>query len=381
MKRRDVLRTGLAVGGAAMLPRVAFGQTATLNMYTNSDANISDFWSNVIKPAFEAQYPGVDINVVIAREGGGTNAIAERALAALQTGTDPQLDIIEQFDPFLPAGAIEAGLWTNMAEAGLSNYGRINPLAIETPFSMPYRGSQVLLAFDTTKLPAESAPRTFPDLITWINENPGEFIYNRPDQGGSGGNFVRRAIHEANGRNPDLFQIDNYDAASAEGMLGGGFDILIDLAPALYEGGAYTAGNSQSIQLLAQSAVTMIPAWSDMALQAISQGVLPETTGLVQLQDLGLAGGFSSAVIPTNAANHEAALALADFLLSDEIQTQIITVIGGFPGVSWEYLPADLREQYADVVPTSIPTFPGGDWGSAVSEGWYRQVAPNIPRG
>jgi putative spermidine/putrescine transport system substrate-binding protein len=163
-------------------------------------------------------------------------------------------------------------------------------------------------------------------------------------------------------------------------MLAGGFDILADLAPSLFDAGAYTSGNANSIQLLAQGAVTMIPAWSDQALQAINQGVLPETTGLVQLTDLALAGGFSQAVVPTHAENLDMAIALADFLLTPEIQTAIVTGIGGFPGVAWSELPADLQERFAAVVPASIPTFPGGDWGAAVSDGWYRNVAPNVTR-
>ncbi len=380
MDRRSLMKLGLAGLAAPALMRPARAQGATLNMYTSSDANISDFWSNVVKPSFEAANPGVQINVVIAREGGGTQAIAERALAALQTGTGPLLDIIEQHDPNLPAGGIDAGLWVDWTKAGIANYGRVNPLAIQTNFGLPYRGSQVLLAFDTTKLGQDEAPRTWAELVDWIKANPGQFIYNRPDKGGSGGNFVRRAIHEANGRDPSLFTVANFDAAKAEGMLAGGFDILADLAPSLFDAGAYTSGNANSIQLLAQGAVTMIPAWSDQALQAINQGVLPETTGLVQLTDLPLAGGFSQSVVPTNAENLDMAIALADFLLTPEIQTAIVTGIGGFPGVSWSELPADLQERFAAVVPASIPTFPGGDWGAAVSDGWYRNVAPNVTR-
>lgn len=380
MYRRTLMKLGLAGLAAPALMRPAFAQAATLNMYTNSDANISDFWSNVIKPAFERANSGARINVVIAREGGGTQAIAERALAALNTGTDPLLDIIEQHDPFLPAGGIDAGLWTDWTTAGLANYGNVNPLAIQSSFGLPYRGSQVLLAYDTSKLSPADAPTTWAELSDWIKANPGQFIYNRPDKGGSGGNFVRRAIHEANGRDPSQFRVDNFDAAKAEGMLAGGFDILADLSGSLFDGGAYSSGNANSIQLLAQGAVTMIPAWSDMVLQAINQGVLPETTGLVQLQDLALAGGFSQAVVPTNAANHAMAVKLADFLLTPEMQSAVITEIGGFPGTTWDILPADLRERYAAVVPATIPTFPGGDWGAAVSDGWYRNVAPNVAR-
>ncbi|MDB5615629.1 MAG: extracellular solute-binding protein, partial [Devosia sp.] len=133
-----------------------------------------------------------------------------------------------------------------------------------------------------------------------------------------------------------------------------------------------------SIQLLSQSAVTMIPAWSDQTLSAIAQGALPETTGLVQLQDLGLPGGFTKLAVLSNGANKDAALKLADFLLTEEIQSAVLTELGGYPGVSWDNISAELREKFADIIPTTIPTFPGGDWEKAVNDGWYRAVAPNV---
>ena len=144
--------------------------------------------------------------------------------------------------------------------------------------------------------------------------------------------------------------------------------------------GAYTSGNTQSIQLLGQSAVTMIPAWSDQAIQAINTGVLPETTGLVQLQDLALPGGFSRSVVLSNGVNKDAALKLADFILTEEVQSAVLSELGGFPGVAWDYVSQDLREKYKDVIPTTIPAFPGGDWEKAINDGWYRNVAPNVDR-
>ena len=124
----------------------------------------------------------------------------------------------------------------------------------------------------------------------------------------------------------------------------------------------------------------MAPVWSDQVLQAISQGVLPETTGLVQLSDLALCGGFSAMTIFTNGANKDAALKLAAFMLTSEMQEAIINEIGGFPGVSWDHISEDLRKKYADVIPATIPTFPGGDWEKAINDGWYRTVAPGISR-
>ena len=378
MKRRAfMISVGGVAAGMVLLPRMAMAEAGKIDWYTNSDTNILDFWTNTVAPKFQAANPGIALNLVDA--GDGMDAIAQRALAALQTKTDPQADFIEQGDPLSPKGAMEAGLYANLKD-GLSNWSKVNPLAIETDFAVPYRGSQVLLAHDTTKLAAADAPKIFADLVTWIKANPGQFIYNRPDKGGSGGNFVRRAIHEVNGRDPKVFTVDNFSAENAEKLLAPAWELLKDLAPSLFEGGAYTAGNTPSLQLLGQGAVAMIPAWSDMALQGISTGVLAETTALFQLSDLAFCGGFARSVVFANGVNKDAAVKLADFVLTEEIQSAIITELGGFPGVSWDYVSADLRTKYQAVVPSSIPTFPGGDWDSAINDGWYRNVAPNVDR-
>ena len=378
MKRRDFMLATGAVAGALMLPRMSFAAEGVIDVYFTSDQNVIDFWTNTVKPGFEAANPGITLNLIDGGDGTGVSAIADRALAALAGGQDPQADLFEGFDTRVTVDGIEKGLYVDFEQAALSNYAKINPLAFDIPTNLPYRGSQVLLAYDTTKLDAASVPKTWPDLIAWIKANPGQFIYNRPNKGGSGGNFVRRAIFEANGKDPAKFTVGNFTPELAEQTLTPAWDILKDIAPSLFDGGAYTSGNTQSLQLLGQSAVTMIPVWSDQALSAISQGVLPETTGLVQLTDLGLPGGFTKLAVLSNGANKDAALKLADFVLSEEIQSAVLTELGGFPGVSWDYIAADLREKFADIIPTTIPTFPGGDWETAVNDGWYRAVAPNV---
>jgi putative spermidine/putrescine transport system substrate-binding protein len=378
MKRRDFMLAAGTAAGALMLPRMSFGAEGVIDVYFSSDQNVIDFWTNVVKPKFEAANAGVTLNLVDGGDGAGVAAIADRALAALAGGQDPQADLLEGFDSRVTVDGIAKGLFVDFETAGLSNYSKINPLAFDIPTNLPYRGSQVLLAYDTTKLDPANAPKTFADLIAWIKANPGQFIYNRPNKGGSGGNFVRRAIYEANGKDPAKFKVDNYTPEAGETMLNPAWDILMDLAPSLFDGGAYTSGNTQSIQLLGQSAVTMIPAWSDQALSAIAQGVLPETTGLVQLQDLGLPGGFTKLAVLSNGTNKDAALKLADFLLSEEIQSAVLTELGGFPGVSWDHVSAELREKFADLIPQTIPNFPSGDWEKAINDGWYRAVAPNV---
>lgn len=381
MKRRAFMISAAgAAAGMAIMPRMAFAAEGVIDWYTSSDSNIYDFWANTVVPAFEAAHPGTTINLVDAGDSSGLQAIAERAIAASQTGTDPQADFFESGNAYVPSGAIEAGIYTNVANAGLSNYARVNPLAIDSEYSLPYRGSQVLLAYDTTKLDPADAPTTWDELVAWIKANPGQFVYNRPDGGGSGGNFVRRAIHQANGLDPARFTLDNFSEEYAAETLGRAWEILLDIAPYLYDGGAYSSGNTQSLQLLSQGVVTMTPVWSDQVLQAIDQGVLPEDTGLVQLQDLALVGGFTRAIVIANGVNREASLQLADFILTEEIQSAILTELGGFPGVSWDHVDPALRERFAAIIPETIPTFPSGPWEPAINDGWYRNVAPNVER-
>jgi putative spermidine/putrescine transport system substrate-binding protein len=351
-----------------------------LQVYIDGDTNISNWWNDTIKPAFEAANPGYSFNVTITRGiGDGNSTIAARTLAALQSKTDPQVDYFEEIEPAAVDGSIEAGLWTELTADNVPNLKMINPAAVQTPIRLPYRGSQVLIAYDSAKIP--TPPKTFADLVTWAKANPGRFTYGRPDRGGSGSNFVIRAIHEANGKDPSLFTKDNFTQALADERLGKAWAILRDLHPSTYGQGAYPAGNTPALQLLAQGAVDMIPAWSDQSLQAIKQGVLPDTVKVAQLQDLALCGGFAYSAVPSNATDHEGALKLANFVLSPENQTSCVREIGGFPGIDWSYLPPDLKAEYIDVIPVSIPTFPSGDWSTAKNDGWYKNVATNIVQG
>jgi putative spermidine/putrescine transport system substrate-binding protein len=378
MTTRRQFLAGAAV--AAMAPSVAFAQSRTvLDVYIDGDTNIQDLWNNVVKPAFEKANPGLTFNVTVTRGvGAGNGTIAERALAALEAKADPKVDFFEEYDPRRPAGSIDKGLWVDFTKSSIPNASMINPASKDLAQRLAYRGSQVLIAYDSAKVADKDVPRTFADLVKWAKANPGRFAYGRPDKGGSGRNFVVRAVHEANGKDPSIFRADNFDAKLADERFGKAWALLRDLHPAIYGNGAYPPGNTPTLQLLANGAVDMISAWSDQALQAINQGVLPKTVKVVQFQDLALCGGFAYSAIPTNAKNMDGALKLANFILSKEIQTAVVKEIGGFPGVSWENLPADLRSAYIDIIPISIPSFPSGEWNQAMNAGWYKNVATNL---
>ena len=382
LSRRLFLQS--AAAAAATLPllsaRVSAAGDTVIDIVSDGDTNITDWWTNTLAPMFEKANPGLKLNIVITRANGGNDTVAQRVVAAFQTKSDPKVDFFEEFDPRRVPGSAESGAFETIDATKIPNLSLANPAGLETKFIVPYRASQVLLAYNSDKVAAADVPKTWADLVAWIKKNPGQFIYCRPDKGGSGGNFVVRAVHEANGRDPSLFTADSYSDDLAKKLLTPGWSILKDLQPSLYDNGAYPAGNNPTLQLFADGAVSMISAWSDMALQGINLGTLPASTKLTQLQDLPFAGGFAWSAIPTQAAHKDAALKLANFMLSPEVQARMIADFGAFPAVKWDSLSADLAAKYKSVASTSMPSFPGGKWSAALNDGWYSNVATQVTR-
>jgi putative spermidine/putrescine transport system substrate-binding protein len=376
MKKLALLAVTALTAGAMF--SVQAQEQTPIYVYTDSDTNISDWWTNTVIPAFEAEYPQYDVILTIVRGvGGGNGDIANRALAALETGDDPQVDYFEQFDVQANPDWEEAGLFLEITEENVPNVANVVPAANRLPQEFPYRGSQVLLAYNSDVVAEEDVPTTYAELIEWIQNNPGQFVYNRPDRGGSGAAMVTRAIFEVTGQDPTLFVPGTPDPELVE-QFPAAWELLGSIHDSIYEGGAYPAGNTPVLELLANGSVSMITAWSDQALQAINLGLLPESTRLAQLTDLPFTGGYAFSAIPSNAGNLEGALALANFVLTPEIQQTVVEQIGGFPGVTWDQLPAELQEQYTSVITENVPSWPGGEYSAIMVEGWYNNVATNI---
>ena len=64
MKRRDFMLATGVVAGAVMLPRMTFGAEGVIDVYFTSDQNVIDFWTNTVKPGFEAANPGITLNLI-----------------------------------------------------------------------------------------------------------------------------------------------------------------------------------------------------------------------------------------------------------------------------------------------------------------------------
>ncbi|MDX2136761.1 MAG: extracellular solute-binding protein [Chloroflexota bacterium] len=346
-----------------------------VNVYSSGDTNITDWYQNQIIPAFEAAYPEYQVQFTNSRAA-GDEPIVERAIAALTTGDDPLVEVMD-VDPRNFQAAVEAELWYMPTVEEVPNLANLSAAAQVTDLSPSYRGSQVLIAYNSELIAPEDVPTTFNELILWIQNNPGQFIYCRPDRGGSGGNFVRRALYHVSGNDPALWQ-GEFNQQLVDTYYPLALDLLAYLDPFMYDEGAYPAGNNPVLELFASGEVSMISAWSDQAIQGINRGFLPETTQLVQFTDLPMPGGYTQLSIPRNAANLPGALAFVNFMLSVEGQTSVVSDIGGFPAIEWSLLPADVQERFNDVITDNVPLWTGGDYNGPLTEGWYNTVATDI---
>lgn len=351
-----------------------------INFYSNDDSNIRDWLENKIVPAFVKKFPQYKVNIVSVRGvGNDTRDIADRAKAALDTNSDPLADILVLDCTTVPT-LQQAGLWTKIDETNVPNSKNVIKSVKTSDCSQPYRGSQVLLAYDSTKVPENEVPHTFSDLLKWIKAHPGQFVYCRPDRGGSGSNFVVRAIYEVTGKDPSLFKPGEPDPALVA-KFDDAWKLLRDVHSAIYDNGAYPAGNTQVQMLLANGSVSMASVWSDQSLQALQKGVYPPTIKLAQLTDLPFPGGYNYLSVPKNSRNVKGALEFINFLLEPDNQVSVVKDLGGFPAVDWSLLPKDLQTQYTSVITNQVPSWPGGKWGNVLNKGWYDNVATNIKQG
>jgi len=388
-------------------------ERTVIDVFIGSDTNIFDWYANSIKPMFEAANPEFELNLIhTGGEGAtGNGPIADRAYAAFQSGNDPQASYFETWNPLQPIGAFEDGLWLEINADNVPNIDGLIEAAKtgSTGFDIPYRGSQVILAYNAdrlidilvergaleegaTEIPEEFVPSTFAELLDWACEFPGEFTYPIVNTTGAGFHFMTRAIFEANDLQTDLFTVEAYSErfgneeltpedieAINEEFFAPAWDLLNELEPCLFDNGAYPSGAAAETRLLTDEVITMITIWSDQALQAQSLGLLPENTRFIQLEDLPMVGGYASSTIPVNASNLDGALALANYLLSTEAQESVVREIGGFPAIAWAELPAELQEDFNDVITANVPSF-GGVWSGPAVEGWFTNVAPEIER-
>jgi putative thiamine transport system substrate-binding protein len=232
---------------------------------------------------------------------------------------------------------------------------------LEVPWGM----AQIVFLYETTRV--SGPPRSMPALFAWARANPGRFTYPAPPDF-TGSTFLKQALYGLAADPGDLQQpaVDATFAATTAPL----WQWLDQLHPLLWRGGATFPANDQwQRQLLDDGEIDISLSFNPgEASSAIAQGLLPDTVRTYVL-DGGMIGNTHFVAIPFNATAKEAAMVVANFLLSPEAQLrkQDPAVWGDPTVLAMDKLPAADRQRFSDL-PLGIATLSPAELGPALLE-------------
>lgn len=209
----------------------------------------------------------------------------------------------------------------------------------------PYGRAQVVLAYDTARVP--TPPATLGELLEWIRNNPGKFSYPAPPDF-TGSVFVRHVFYHVAGEVQAWqgeFNEQQFEAAARKT-----YQTLRDLAPYLWrEGKTYPQSPVRLAQLFADGEVEFAINYNPSdASKKIRDGLYPETVRTFVFEE-GTIANTHFVAIPFNASDTEGAMVVANFLLSPEAQYKKAdpSVWGDLPVIDPARLEQPWREKFA----------------------------------
>lgn len=383
MKTRALV--GLAIAAAATVALSGCVQSAnassdadatpgstSLTVFISGDTNVQDLWEKSLIPAFEKTHPTISVRTSIDLHGEHDAQTQANLATAVKADKTVAYDLV---DAGFVTTAGKAGLMAKVSESTIPNLKDV-PTATKRQGgdrAIPYRASSVLLAYDSTKV--EKAPKTLDGLLAWIKANPGQFAYNSPSSGGSGGSFVMTVLAKYLSKSEQTTMQTTYDK-SLESKWDEGFATLKDLGPSMYQKGVYPNGNDQVLQMLGSGQIAMAPVWSDQFITAQKAGTIGKDVAFTQIADPSFTGSASYLGIPATEpkAKKAAAEQLADFVLSAKGQQLVASAVSGYPVVPLSSLPDSVAEQFSKADPSKLRLGFQSDFAADMNAAWDAKV-------
>lgn len=325
----------------------------TVNLYYWGGSDPLNVWmDSVVAPAMAEQ--GVTFNPVRIT---GTKDAVDLVLAELASGKavgegsvdaiwlngenfatlKKQSALFGAFAPLLPnAKNIE---WNEQDPRSLLNY---RDFGVQTDGAeVPWSGEQYVCAVNADRVAAEDVPHTFDALRTYLEANPGKFIYVKPPNY-IGNTFVQEAIyaHNPDGTGAAPFQqsIDELGAAELARLIAPGLEYLKELEPLLLGGDGGTPRYPEDIAaldgLFLNGEINFNCKFGLYAVATgLSQGTYPEAAQEFVFPEGNMIKNKNYLAIPSNAPNPAAALVLADYMTSAEAQISKLEFTGMPAGI------------------------------------------------
>jgi putative thiamine transport system substrate-binding protein len=232
---------------------------------------------------------------------------------------------------------------------------------LEAPWGM----AQIVFLYDTARV--AQPPRSMAEFLVWAKAHPGRFTYPAPPDF-TGSTFLEQALYGLVG-DREALQRPATDATFAATMAPL-WQWLDQLHPQLWRGGGTFPQNDQAQrQLLDDGEIDISLSFNPgEASSAIAQGLLPATVRTYVL-DGGTIGNTHFVAIPFNASAKEAAMVVANFLLSPEAQLhkQDPSVWGDPTVLAMDKLAADDRAKFV-ALPLGPATLSPAELGPALLE-------------
>jgi putative spermidine/putrescine transport system substrate-binding protein len=346
------------------------GQPDSFTFASDGDVNIENLWKQTMIPAFNKVCPDIKINFVFDVNSANVTQNVAKIAGALKSGNEPPYDLLEDS---VASTAAQAGLTEPLTVADVPALPTANQTSLKqyNTTAVPWRGSAVLLAYDSTKV--TDPPKTLADLLAWIKANPGQFIYNDPSGGGSGSSFVETVI-DSNVSADDLKKMQTDYVPDLESQWDKGFDTLKGLTQYVYQQ-TYPHGNQDVLNLMASGAVSMAPVWSDQFLTAKTNGQVGDEWKVTQITDPPFTGGAAFLAIVKGDKHKTAAATFINWVLQPDQQAQVVKTISGFPSISIDSLPKDVQGAFGNIDVQNLRSGISSKMGSDMKAKWTALVA------
>lgn len=322
--------TGESGGEAGTVKDVQVWATGSDNVRQTFEKLVDDFNAN-------SEYAGTyeaKLNFILSGTGGGT--LADQLVAAYKAGqTDTEFDVVDLGDDDLTKilSLTDESILDDLDMSKIPNAEGVTaePVAAKGKIQ-PYRGTTVILAYNSETVPEDEVPTTMDELVEWIKAHPGRFAYNTPGTGGAGDSFVRTSIYnfiddESALMSNDPKWMEQWDE---------GFAFLKELHPYMYKSGdsiVYPNKNQGALDLLTQGEIDMCPNWADMVLSQRKAGTVPEKIKITTIKP-SFTGSVQGIAVPSYSGNKEGGFAFINYLLSPEAQTILVQDMAAIPLVT-----------------------------------------------
>lgn len=211
----------------------------------------------------------------------------------------------------------------------------------------PWGSAQVVMIHDSDRTP--QPPRSVPALIDWIKANPGRFTYPAPPDF-TGSAFVRHIFYYASE------SVEKWQGAYSEQELQKAaeatFAILGDIKRFLWrQGTTYPDSPVRMNSLFADGEIDFSFSYHQgEASRNILDGLFPASTRTYVFEG-GTISNTHFVAIPFNAGDKEAAMVVANFLLSPQAQLEKAKpeVWGDFPAIHAAKLPPEWQGKFRDL--------------------------------